>query len=210
MMQSEPEFKINWVRVYQNKNDPKQQVGCSTIERPTRNFIEAHEKRYKQDGDVSNPCGAILFCANLLLCTSKLCNSPSKKLLCATMFLSHQVHPLKEIRRGGGTCSPTSPIDAALPESCGGESRGVCLSKSNRQHRCKCLDGWTGPYCLNPTGYDDIIWDPPETWSDLGFHGPSLRGGMGVMVVFLSMMGILLVMRIVMSKKRRQKNWKFD
>ncbi len=62
MMQPEPpEFKINWVRVYQDKSDPKQKVGCSTIERPTRNYIEAHEKRYKGDGDVGNSCGVILF-----------------------------------------------------------------------------------------------------------------------------------------------------
>ncbi len=49
MMQTEPvEYKINWVRVYQDKNDPKQKGGCSTKERPTRKFIEAHEKKYKQ------------------------------------------------------------------------------------------------------------------------------------------------------------------
>ncbi len=84
--------------------------------------------------------------------------------------------------RSIGTCSPTTPIDVALPESCRGESRGVCLSKSNWGHRCKkCLDGWTWQYCLNPMGYDNIIWDPPETWSDLGFHWPSLCSGMVVM-----------------------------
>lgn len=47
------EYKVNWVRVYQDKNDPKQKVGCSTKERPTRKFIEAHEKKYMQKGDVS-------------------------------------------------------------------------------------------------------------------------------------------------------------
>ena len=64
MIQTEPvEYKINWVRVYQDKNDPKQKVGCSTKERPTRTFIEAHEKRYKQDGDVSNyQCDVLLVC----------------------------------------------------------------------------------------------------------------------------------------------------
>lgn len=68
MIQTEPvEYKINWVRVYQDKNDPKQKVGCSTKERPTRTFIEAHEKRYKQDGDVSNyQCDVLLVCILLL------------------------------------------------------------------------------------------------------------------------------------------------
>jgi hypothetical protein len=53
MMEEAPQYKINWVRVYQDKSDPKQKVGCSTPERPTRKFIEAHEKKYKRDGDVS-------------------------------------------------------------------------------------------------------------------------------------------------------------
>jgi hypothetical protein len=62
MIQTEPvEYKINWVRVYQDKNDPKQKVGCSTKERPTRKFIEAHEKKYKQEGDVSHNVESVLL-----------------------------------------------------------------------------------------------------------------------------------------------------
>jgi hypothetical protein len=48
-----PKYKINWVRVYQDPNDELQKVGCSTPERPTRKYIEAHEETYKQSGDVS-------------------------------------------------------------------------------------------------------------------------------------------------------------
>ena len=48
-----PQYKINWVRVYQDPNQEKQKVGCSTPERPTRRFIEAHEKLYKTVDDVS-------------------------------------------------------------------------------------------------------------------------------------------------------------
>lgn len=47
-----PTYKINWVRVYQNPNDLKQKVGCSTPERPTRTYIEAHEHLYKTADDV--------------------------------------------------------------------------------------------------------------------------------------------------------------
>jgi len=68
MLSKPAEYKVNWVRVYQDKNDPKQKVGCSTKERPTRKFIEAHKKKYMQAGDVS---AAVCFCAyhvhNLLL-----------------------------------------------------------------------------------------------------------------------------------------------
>jgi hypothetical protein len=48
-----PKYKINWVRVYQDPNDELQKVGCSTPERPTRKYIEAHESAYKQISDVS-------------------------------------------------------------------------------------------------------------------------------------------------------------
>jgi hypothetical protein len=53
MLQKPAEYKINWIRVYQDKNDPKQKVGCSTKERPTRKFIKAHEKKYMLAEDVS-------------------------------------------------------------------------------------------------------------------------------------------------------------
>lgn len=43
---------MNWVRVYQDPNDELQKVGCSTPERPTRKYIEAHEATYKQVGEV--------------------------------------------------------------------------------------------------------------------------------------------------------------
>ena len=53
MLRRPAEYRINYIRVYQDKDDPKQKVGCSTKERPTRKFIEAHEKKYMQKGDVS-------------------------------------------------------------------------------------------------------------------------------------------------------------
>jgi hypothetical protein len=49
-----PQFKTNWVRVYQNPVDEKQKVGCSTPERPTKTYIEANEGLYKTADDVSN------------------------------------------------------------------------------------------------------------------------------------------------------------
>jgi beta-glucanase (GH16 family) len=46
-----PEYKINWVRVYQDPDNPTQKVGCSTPERPTRRYIEAHADLYKTEYD---------------------------------------------------------------------------------------------------------------------------------------------------------------
>jgi beta-glucan synthesis-associated protein KRE6 len=51
MLEEPPEYKINWVRVYQDPNDPLQKVGCSTPERPTRQYIQAHESLYKTADD---------------------------------------------------------------------------------------------------------------------------------------------------------------
>mmetsp|Transcript_22474 Transcript_22474/g.21600 ORF Transcript_22474/g.21600 Transcript_22474/m.21600 type:complete len:640 (-) Transcript_22474:185-2104(-) len=53
MMVNDPvEYKVNWVRVYQNKKDPKQLVGCSTPERPTSQFIKGHPELFKEEKDV--------------------------------------------------------------------------------------------------------------------------------------------------------------
>mmetsp|Transcript_18812 Transcript_18812/g.33884 ORF Transcript_18812/g.33884 Transcript_18812/m.33884 type:complete len:682 (-) Transcript_18812:178-2223(-) len=158
------EYKINWVRVYQDKNDPKQKVGCSTTERPTKTFIEAHEEKYMRAGDV---------------------------------------HPLKPIRKGGGTCSLTPPTDEIYPESCGGSSHGVCSLK-NKLPLCECHEKWTGPHCMNPEGYDDIIWEHRETLGDLGFWGPSFGQGMGIGLVVCVLLGILLAAPVVLKMGRRR------
>lgn len=46
-----PQYKIDWIRVYQDPSKKEQKVGCSTPERPTRRYIEANEKLYKMDHD---------------------------------------------------------------------------------------------------------------------------------------------------------------
>jgi len=53
MAEDNPKYKIHYVRVYQNPDLPEQKVGCSTPERPTKRYIEAHEKLYKTAQDVS-------------------------------------------------------------------------------------------------------------------------------------------------------------
>jgi hypothetical protein len=47
-----PQYKVNWVRVYQDPDAPEQKIGCSTPERPTRRWIEAHSHLYKEEGDM--------------------------------------------------------------------------------------------------------------------------------------------------------------
>jgi hypothetical protein len=45
------EFLIDYVRVYQNKADKYQSVGCNPPDFPTRKFILAHEYRYKGEDE---------------------------------------------------------------------------------------------------------------------------------------------------------------
>ena len=52
-------------------------------------------------------------------------------------------------------------------------------------------------------GYDDIIWDPIETLSDLGFSGPSLKGGLGILLIICTVAGILLVVWPMVLKRNR-------
>lgn len=53
-------------------------------------------------------------------------------------------------------------------------------------------------------GYDDIIWDPIETLSDLGFSGPSLKGGLGILLIICTVAGILLVVWPMVVKRNRR------
>lgn len=46
-----PSYRVNYVRVYQDPTNPKHKVGCSTPERPTRKYIEAHQELYKTKND---------------------------------------------------------------------------------------------------------------------------------------------------------------
>lgn len=164
MMSEPPEFRINYLRVYQDKEDEKQKVGCSTAERPTKKFIEAHKQKYMQAGDF---------------------------------------RPLKPIRKGGGRCSLTASTNKTNAQSCGGTSHGTCSSGS-KLPICVCNSNWTGPHCMNPTGFDDIVYDRPEKLSDLGFRGPSFEGdGMELaLIVGLLFAGILLMAPIVLKRKR--------
>jgi len=43
-------FLIDYVRVYQAKNEPKHILGCSPEKKPTELFIQGHQKEYMEDG----------------------------------------------------------------------------------------------------------------------------------------------------------------
>lgn len=83
---------------------------------------------------------------------------------------------------GRGTCKPTAT--GVGRDSCGGERRGQCTAG----RVCECKEGWTGPHCLASAGFDDIIWDQPETLADVGFVLPNvipagLLFGLGALIL---------------------------
>ena len=147
MKETPPVYKVDWIRAYQNPNDPKQKVGCSTPERPTRKYIVAHEHLYKTENDE---------------------------------------HPLKGVPRGLGPCDPAALDMAVRPESCGGTERGRCTAG----RVCECRQGWTGPHCLASSAFDEIVYDPADKITDVGFVPPRvapmvLFGGLGIMAVLI-------------------------
>lgn len=74
-------FEVDYVRVWQAKNEPKHQLSCSTQDRPTELFIKGHRKRYMDDGD-TEPLHSIRYgggsCSSLLECGGEkrgICNT---------------------------------------------------------------------------------------------------------------------------------------
>ena len=173
MLESEaPQMKVNWVRVYQDPNDPVQKVGCSTPERPTRKYIEAHAKLYKQESDVSSKQheGNISAAADWL-----------------TRRIASQLTPLKGIQIGRGSCNLAARGEIAA--ACGGVTRGYCTKGGV----CECLPDWTGPNCMAHRGSDPIIWDAPDSIEDVGFEPPFVEAFKFLIAAFALLGGCLFM-----------------
>jgi hypothetical protein len=54
-------------------------------------------------------------------------------------------------------------------------------------------------------GYDDIIWDPPETLDDLGFSWPSLKGCGTAMLILSVMMAVVMLAPMALRRERRRR-----
>ncbi|KAL7564824.1 hypothetical protein ACA910_021080 [Epithemia clementina (nom. ined.)] len=158
MTNDTPEYKINWLRVYQDPSNPVHKVGCSTPERPTRRFIEGHAELYKEEKDAV---------------------------------------PLLPIQRGGGVCDVS--VNGTVAAACGGPTRGRCT----KGRLCSCFPNWTGPHCLSHAGVDNIIYDEPDSISDLGFVPPAVVPKF--LVVAFAGLTALLIAALVW--KRRFDGW---
>ena len=50
-------------------------------------------------------------------------------------------------------------------------------------------------------GFDDVVWDPPETWADLGFTGPRAAG----ILIVCVLAGIMLAAPAILKKGRQRR-----
>lgn len=97
---------------------------------------------------------------------------------------------MKGVQVGRGACDPAAT--GATADACGGEERGRCTSG----HVCECHRGWAGPNCLAHDGYDDIVWDPPEQITDVGFEPPMANTSKFLMIALgLLVAGFIVVVR---------------
>jgi hypothetical protein len=142
MKSSRVAMYLDYVRVYQSTNNSAHvgkphTVGCDPVEYPTKEFIIGNEDRYMR----------------------------------APPFGNDDKNALKKkIKNGGGKC--TTNLDCGGVEDfednteVGKAGRGECIEGDfssgffNRiQHgsRCKCHNGYTGPYCLADQKQDDEL-----------------------------------------------------
>ena len=110
---------------------------------------------------------------------------------------SEKLLPLKPITIGRGVCDPQATNVSRA--SCGGKDRGTCTPG----FVCECKKGWMGPHCLVPNGYDPIMYEIPESLSDLEFTGPYIYNSS--LWIGLCVLGILGV--LAPTLKRRMDGW---
>lgn len=142
-------FEVDYVRVYQAKDESKHVLGCSTEKRPTARFIMGHKKDYMNTEE-------------------------------------GQTEPLLSVRRGGGYCQQNS--------NCGYPEKGECSG-----NRCVCQDGFTGPKCLSPDGFDDNPPPPPEIHFEQMTLSPTMLSMLTTAVVVF-----ILFVCIIVLKRRKQ------
>jgi len=134
-------FLIDHVRVYQNKNDSRQTVGCNPREYPTKRWILAHEYRYMGTAEA--------HALKPIVTGGNKCTKHS------------QCGGFDDLTASQGLWSPIWSTKSSVDSAAAGyndvfaNSTGFCY-----YNRCKCKDDWQGPHCLVPTYSNDFPdWD---------------------------------------------------
>ena len=201
------EFKIDFVRVYQDLTDPTHSLGCNPPEYPTKDIIEQDWEKYTFNSWVKKeplkmvqhggaPCTTQADCGNVLASEQVLTN-----------FRSPQEGKTPTYYGDGGTSSTPNQEKTAyfgsedldnfveeLSTLPGRES--YCI-----QGRCSCPDfKWTGPSCQSPCVGDYAYCQPTSggaSWFLFTYHSlttiqTSSYGGW--MSLFLRVLGSSIVL----------------
>ena len=136
------EYKIDYVRVYQDTSDPAHTLGCSPPEYPTKDYIEENWDKYTFDPWIEDrplhpvqhgggSCKVDADCGNLLSTDGMV----------------------DELIEGDN-----SDWETYVQEFGGPIRQSFCV-----QGRCQCPEEWTGPNCLSPClGEYGVCEDTPS------------------------------------------------
>ncbi len=105
------------------------------------NFPASFEIDYVRAYQAVNESKHFLGCSTERMPTGRFIEGHKKDYMDA---VNGQKEPLLPIQNGGSYCDTSA--------ECGFPSKGDCSSSK----RCVCNDGYTGPRCLSPAGFDDI------------------------------------------------------
>lgn len=123
------EYLIDYVRVYQDPNDPAHTVGCDPPDFPTKDYIEANKESFIFDPwTTKEPLVKVRHGGGA-------CRRDDD---CGNLLTSDAV--LAEFETGGS--SSWAQFVAKFP---GPVRESYCVNG-----RCKCPDEWTGPFCQSP------------------------------------------------------------
>mmetsp|Transcript_22921 Transcript_22921/g.45916 ORF Transcript_22921/g.45916 Transcript_22921/m.45916 type:complete len:627 (+) Transcript_22921:225-2105(+) len=104
-----------------------------------------------------------------------------------------QKEPLLPIQNGGSYCDTSA--------DCGFPSKGDCSSSK----RCVCHDGYTGPRCLSPSGFDDN--PPPESMEHIEVDMIVMSPVFLALAAFAAFAFVLFVSFAALRKRRQVENY---
>mmetsp|Transcript_36497 Transcript_36497/g.66827 ORF Transcript_36497/g.66827 Transcript_36497/m.66827 type:complete len:360 (+) Transcript_36497:174-1253(+) len=148
-------FLVDHVRVWQAANDTQQKVGCSTPERPSKQWIIGHANWYKDDWDAAP--------LKPLSVGGGACRTDND---CGGVVTRHRQDDDDDDEDGGGG----GEEKGLLGVGSGRSRRGVCAKSSSPlslpslalpppSSTCRCETGWVGPHCRASQGFDPVDWE---------------------------------------------------
>ena len=123
------EYKIDYVRVYQDTSDPKHTIGCSPPDFPTREYIDDNWEKYTFDPWVMDaPLQPVQHGGGSCKKSSECGNYLAADSFSLELFDEEKMSWEDFVKQYGG------PL-----------RQSVCVDGT-----CRCTEEWTGPNCFSP------------------------------------------------------------